>query len=151
MAPRSLVMLAACAAIPATPAAAPVTLTEVGSTLLFPLLRAWAAGYRQQYPRVSIATAGTGSGAGIKVASAGTVDIGASDAYLSSGDMVKNPRLLNIPLAISAQQVDYHLPGSAIPWIAVSARGPLMRGHASRATVTQESPGAGRPEPGRCP
>jgi phosphate transport system substrate-binding protein len=39
------------------------------------------------------------------------VDIGASDAYLSSGDLVKNPKLLNVPLAISAQQVNYHVPG----------------------------------------
>jgi len=43
-------------------------------------------------------------------ASSGTADIGASDAYLSSGDLVQNPSLLNIPLAISAQQVNYNLP-----------------------------------------
>jgi hypothetical protein len=40
----------------------------------------------------------------------GTANIGASDAYLSSGDMVTNPSLLNVPLAISAQQVNYNLP-----------------------------------------
>ena len=36
---------------------------------------------------------------------------GASDAYLSSGDLVKAPSLLNIPLAVSAQLVIYNLPG----------------------------------------
>ena len=56
-------------------------------------------------------TAGTGSGTGIKDASDGAADIGASDAYLSSGDLVKNPALLNIPLAISAQTVIYNVPG----------------------------------------
>ncbi len=119
------------AAAPAAPAAAPSTaapsttgqaiaqppaaqheaLSETGSTLLWPLLRAWAGAYQQQFPQVSIAVHGTGSGTGIQEASAGTVDIGASDAFLSSGDLVKNPALLNIPLAVAAQQVDYNLPG----------------------------------------
>jgi len=96
--------------IPLTPAAAPQTLSETGSTLLFPLMGAWAAAYHQQHPSVTITTAATGSGTGIKAASAGTASIGASDAYLSSGDLVKNPALLNIPLAVSAQQVNYNLP-----------------------------------------
>ena len=97
--------------IPAAPAPGPQHLSETGSTLLFPLLRTWAAAYHQQHGNVSIATAPTGSGKGIAEASAGTVDIGASDAYLSSGDLVTNPAMLNIPLAISAQQVNYNLPG----------------------------------------
>lgn len=140
MAPRNRLLLAACAAVPlillaacgssgiaagrpaavAAPASphgripsAPVpgSLSETGSTLLFPLLQAWAAAYHRQYPGVSISTAGTGSGAGIEGATAGTVDIGASDAFLSSGVLVQHPRLLNIPLAVSAQQVNYHVPG----------------------------------------
>lgn len=102
---------AASAANPGQPAGQHETLTETGSTLLFPLLHAWAGAYQQQFPQVHIRTAGTGSGTGIKDASAGTVDIGASDAYLSSGDLVHNPALLNIPLAVAAQQVDYNLPG----------------------------------------
>jgi phosphate transport system substrate-binding protein len=96
--------------LPASPAPAVVSLSESGSTLLYPLLAAWAAAYHRQYPQLTITTAATGSGAGIADASAGTVRLGASDAYLSSGDLVKNPSLLNIPLAISAQQVDYNLP-----------------------------------------
>jgi len=99
--------------IPLTPAATPQALTETGSTLLFPLMGAWAAAYHQQHPSVSFSTAGTGSTAGITDASAGKVRIGASDAYLSSGDLVTNPSLLNVPLAISAQQVNYNVPGLA--------------------------------------
>ena len=38
------------------------------------------------------------------------MDLGASDAYLSSGDLVKTPALVNIPLAIAAQTVIYNLP-----------------------------------------
>jgi len=86
------------------------TISETGSTLLYPLAKTWAGAYHQQHPGVTVTTAGTGSGAGIKDASADTVDIGASDAYLSSGDLVKNPTLLNIPLVVSAQTVIYNLP-----------------------------------------
>jgi phosphate transport system substrate-binding protein len=94
-----------------TPGTAPVSLSETGSTLLLPLLKAWASAYHQQFSQVTITTAGTGSGAGIKAASKGTADIGASDAFLSSGNLVTHPDLLNIPLAISAQQVNYNVPG----------------------------------------
>jgi phosphate transport system substrate-binding protein len=97
--------------IPSTPAPGRQTLSETGSTLLYQLMRNWVSAYQRQYPNVSITTGGTGSGKGISEASAGTVNIGASDAYLSSGDLVQNPALLNIPLAISAQQVNYHVPG----------------------------------------
>ena len=97
--------------IPAGPAPGPQSLSETGSTLLFPVLRNWAAAYRQQHANVAIATAATGSGKGIAEASAGAVDIGASDAYLSSGDLVTNPAMVNIPLAVSAQQVNYNVPG----------------------------------------
>ena len=87
------------------------TITETGSGLLYPLARTWAAAYHQQVPGVTVTTASTGSGKGIALASAGKADVGASDAYLSSGDLVKNPTLLNIPLAISAQTIIYNLPG----------------------------------------
>jgi hypothetical protein len=39
------------------------------------------------------------------------VDLGGTDAYLSSGDLVKKPALLSIPLATAAQTVVYNLPG----------------------------------------
>jgi phosphate transport system substrate-binding protein len=97
--------------IPSSPAPGPQHLSETGSTLLFPLLRAWVAAYHGQHANVSIGTAATGSGKGIAEASAGKADIGASDAFLSSGDLVTNPAMLNIPLAISAQQVNYNVPG----------------------------------------
>lgn len=88
-----------------------VALTETGSTLLYPLFGAWAPAFNKAYPTVSITTAGTGSGAGIAGAAAGTVDIGASDAYLPAATVSKTPGLENIPLAISAQQINYNIPG----------------------------------------
>jgi len=95
-------------------AAAPAgTITESGSGLLYPLARTWAAAYHRQFPGVTVTTASTGSGTGIALASAGKIDIGASDAYLASGDLAANRTLLNIPLTISAQTVIYNLPALA--------------------------------------
>ena len=87
------------------------SLSETGSTLLYPLWNLWVAGYGQKYSQVTIQTAATGSGTGISDATNGTADIGASDAYLSPSELQATPDLLNIPLAISAQLVAYNVPG----------------------------------------
>jgi phosphate transport system substrate-binding protein len=85
-------------------------IVELGSGLLLPLMKIWAATYHQQVPGVTVSVNGGGSGLGIASAMDGKADIGASDAYLSSGDLVKAPSLLNVPLAVSAQLVIYNLP-----------------------------------------
>jgi phosphate transport system substrate-binding protein len=102
-------------ALSAVPPSGSVSLSETGSTLLFPLFGAWAAAYKTSYSNVSISSAGTGSGTGISDASTGTVDIGASDAYLSSSVQTATPSLENIAVAISAQEVNYNLPTVTTP------------------------------------
>jgi phosphate transport system substrate-binding protein len=96
-----------------SPARSKVVLSETGSTLLYPLFALWAPAYHQKYPNVTITAQTTGSGTGIAQAAAGAVDIGTSDAYLSDGDMARHKGLMNIPLVISAQQVNYNVPGVA--------------------------------------
>ncbi len=96
-----------------SPPSGTVSISETGSTLLYPLFNLWDPAYQKQYPNITVTAQGTGSGTGIADAAAGSVDIGASDAYLSSAQVAKNPALLNIPLAISAQQINYNLPGLA--------------------------------------
>jgi phosphate transport system substrate-binding protein len=88
-----------------------VTLNETGSSLLYPLFTSqWISAFHKVDPNVTISASSTGSGAGIAQAIAGTMDIGASDAYMSNADITANPSMLNIPLAVSAQQVMYHIP-----------------------------------------
>jgi len=87
------------------------TISETGSTLLYPLFNLWVPGYNETYPRVTIQTAGTGSGTGITDATNGTVEVGASDAYLSTTEKQATPQLEDIPLAISAQEIYYHVTG----------------------------------------
>jgi phosphate transport system substrate-binding protein len=94
-----------------TPPKGSVNIFETGSTLLYPLFQLWSTAYHKQYPNVKIVPSGTGSGTGISDAADGIVDIGASDAYLSSSNLSQHPGMLNIALAISAQQVNYNVPG----------------------------------------
>jgi phosphate transport system substrate-binding protein len=94
-----------------TPATSNVALSETGATELYPLMNEWVPAFHSKYPNVTINTASTGSGAGISQAIARAVDIGASGAYLSEGDIAAHKGLMNIALAIAAEQVHYNLPG----------------------------------------
>lgn len=132
---------------PARPAAAHVSLSETGSTLLYPLFGNWASAYHQEFPSVSFTTAATGSGTGIADASAGTADIGASDAFLSSGNLVSNPGLLNIPLAISAQQINYDLPRLG-PGVHVKLNGAVLARMYRGQITTWNDPAIARLNPG---
>jgi phosphate transport system substrate-binding protein len=99
-----------------TPAAATSgKITETGSTLLYPLFGDWATGYKTAVPGVSMTLGATGSGTGIADAANGLVNIGASDAYLSTSDMTQYPDLLNIPLSVAAVMVNYNVPGLKKP------------------------------------
>jgi phosphate transport system substrate-binding protein len=94
----------------ATARADDMTLTETGSTLLYPLFSVWASEYVKTHPGVRITTGGTGSGAGIEQAISGAVHIGTSDAYMTDAQAKRNPHIINVPLAISAMTVNYNLP-----------------------------------------
>ena len=85
-------------------------LLETGSSLVYPLMNLWVPVYTKAHPDVKITTQATGSGTGISQAVAGVAQIGASDAYMSDAQLAQG-KMLNIPLAISAQQVNYNVPG----------------------------------------
>ena len=86
------------------------TITESGSTLMYPLFQSWIVSYKNVDGNVQIRAAATGSGTGIAQAIAKQVQIGTSDAYMSDNQAMANPHVLNIPLAISAQTVNANLP-----------------------------------------
>ena len=92
-------------------AATTVNLLETGSSLLYPLFNLWVPAYTKANPHVRITTQSTGSGTGISQAISGVAQIGSSDAYLSDTLMKMHKGMLNIPLAISSQMVNYNLPG----------------------------------------
>jgi phosphate transport system substrate-binding protein len=113
-----MLLAAACSSSPSSKAKAASapgdtgkSISETGSTLLFPLFGAWQTAYSTADPAVTITSGATGSGTGITDAADGLVNIGASDAYLSSSDMSTYPGLINIPLTVAALTVSYNLPG----------------------------------------
>jgi phosphate transport system substrate-binding protein len=89
-----------------TPPSSTVSLTEAGSSLFYPLFASWALKYPHASSIPLQASAG-GSGKGVSGAIGGTINIGASDAYLPASDTT----VINIPEVVSAQQVNYNLPG----------------------------------------
>jgi phosphate transport system substrate-binding protein len=90
--------------------AAQVTLTETGSTLIYPVFRVWAADYPKTHPGVTVTAAATNSGAGVEQAISGAAQIGVSDAYMSDTQVRDNPLVINVPMAISAQTVNTNIP-----------------------------------------
>ena len=119
------------AAVAATLMTAPafartVNILETGSTLLYPLFNLWVPAYTHAHPNVRIDTQGTGSGTGIAEAISGVAQIGASDAYMSNLQVKQNPAILNIPLAISAQTINYNIPG--LNTVHLKLDGPVLAG-----------------------
>ena len=88
-----------------------MTLAETGSTLLYPLFSVWAGEYAKTHPGITVTAASTGSSAGMEQAVSGAAQIGASDAYMSDAQIKQSPQIINVPMAISAQTVNYNLPG----------------------------------------
>jgi phosphate transport system substrate-binding protein len=123
-----------------------LTLHETGSTLLYPLFQRWIPDYAAGHPGITITPAATGSGAGMEQAIAGQVQIGASDAYMSDEQAARNPRILNIPLAISAQTVNYNLP--TLNGAALKLDGPTLAGIYSGAIHMWDAPEIAALNPG---
>jgi phosphate transport system substrate-binding protein len=118
--------VAATFCVRAASAAEEVNILETGSSLLYPLFNAWVPVYHNMHPEVRITTQSTGSGTGMSQSVAGIAQIGASDAYLSDAIMRMHSDMLNIPLTISSQMVNYNLPGLNSRHIKLS--GPVLAG-----------------------
>jgi phosphate transport system substrate-binding protein len=91
-------------------ASAALTVTETGSTLIFPLFKSWADAYSKINPNIRVIVRATDSGTGMSEAIAKQVQIGTSDAYMSDTQAMAHRNVINIPLAISAQTVEANLP-----------------------------------------
>jgi phosphate transport system substrate-binding protein len=127
---KHVAVLAAISAVPlvvALPArSASLTLTETGSTLIYPLFQAWASSYTNVAPDLHLTLGSTGSGEGIDDAIGNKINLGTSDAYMSDQQKHDHPFILNIPLVISAQTIDMNLPD--LHEKAVRLSGPVLAG-----------------------
>ena len=83
------------------------SLKGAGSSFVFPLVSQWQANYKN----TQITYGSVGSGAGIAAITARTVDFGASDAPLSKDQAASCKGCEQIPWALSATSIPYHVPG----------------------------------------
>jgi phosphate transport system substrate-binding protein len=121
-----------------------VQLVESGSSLLYPLFNIWVEDFATSNPNIQITTTSTGSGAGIAQAIKGLVQIGASDAYVSNAMAKLHPTILSIPLAISAQSINYNLPGVT----GLKLSGPILAGIYSGTITKWNDPQIAAANPG---
>jgi phosphate transport system substrate-binding protein len=121
-----------------------VQLVESGSSLLYPLFNIWVEDFATTNPDIQITTTSTGSGAGIAQAIKGLVQIGASDAYVSNAMAKLHPTILSIPLAISAQSINYNLPGVT----GLKLSGPILAGIYSGTITKWNDPQIAAANPG---
>jgi phosphate transport system substrate-binding protein len=87
--------------------ASAATISEAGSSLVYPVASVWAS----HYTGATVNTAAGGSGKGIQEVTAGQVDIGASDAPMTSGQYGSSGTYVQIPWGLSATGIGYNLPG----------------------------------------
>jgi len=85
-------------------------LVGAGSTLVAPIMSQWQPTYDQQYG-VAVTYGAIGSGGGIESITGRTVNFGASDAPMTSAQATACKSCLEIPWALAATDVAYHVQG----------------------------------------
>jgi phosphate transport system substrate-binding protein len=83
------------------------SLKGAGSSFVFPLVSQWQANYKN----AQITYGSVGSGAGIAAITNRTVDFGASDAPMTKDQASACKGCQQIPWAVSATSIPYHVPG----------------------------------------
>jgi len=110
------------------PASLPsLTINIEGSSLMYIVFLAWLRNFTHYYTDVPINVDAGGSGLGQQDVEHGLVQIGASDAFLFNQTQAEYPWILDIPLAVSAQQINYNIPGLPSS-IHLNFSGPVLAG-----------------------
>jgi phosphate transport system substrate-binding protein len=143
---RTIMRIALLSLAPAYAVAQTQTISETGSTLIYPLFQKWVAAYAQVDANLVVTVAATGSGAGIAAAMANQTQIGTSDAYMSDDQAMSRPHVLNIPLAISALTVEANLP--ELKGTALKLTGPILAGIYTGTIRTWDAPPIAAINPG---
>jgi phosphate transport system substrate-binding protein len=108
--------IAAVVSVMITGAAAAQNLNAAGSTFVNPIMTRWTTEYAHAHPGVKINYQSMGSGAGIRQASDGTVDFGASDAIMTDDQMSSaRVKLMMLPDVLGAVVPIYNIPGISKP------------------------------------
>jgi len=112
---RRIVPLLVCAIL-ALPALGQNKLNGAGATFPYPIYSKWFSEYHKAHSDVEINYQSIGSGGGIRQATEGTVDFGASDMPMTDEQLKGaatnlKTRMLNIPTVLGADVPAYNIPG----------------------------------------
>ena len=101
---------------PATRSGGGTDLTGAGASFPYPLYSKWSSEYLAK-TGLRINYQGSGSGAGIKQLSEGTVDFGGSDGPMTDAELAaaRHGHVLHIPTTLGAVVVIYNVPGVTQP------------------------------------
>ncbi len=90
-------------------------INAAGSTFIYPMFSKWENVYHKIHPNIEFNYQAIGSGGGINQLTAGTVEIGASDAPLNNEQIAACNKahgpVVHLPEAMGAVAVSYHIPG----------------------------------------
>ncbi|MCY9692208.1 phosphate ABC transporter substrate-binding protein PstS [Paenibacillus alginolyticus] len=89
-----------------------ITITAAGSTFVNPLFSKMFSEYNKAHPEIKVNYQSVGSGAGIKQLTEGTIDFGASDAFMNNDQIaaIKNGAI-HIPVTVGAEAIIYNIDG----------------------------------------
>lgn len=112
---RRIVPLLVCAIL-ALPALGQNKLNGAGATFPYPIYSKWFSEYHKAHSDVEINYQSIGSGGGIRQATEGTVDFGASDMPMTDEQLKGaatnlKTKMLNIPTVLGADVPAYNIPG----------------------------------------
>jgi len=119
------------------------SLTGAGSTLIAPLESLWASDFEHRYSNM-VTYSAVGSGTGIADITARTVDFGASDAPLTPAQAAACKECLEIPWALSATGVAFHLEGVRL----LRLTGPVIAGIYLGSITNWSAPAIAKLNPG---
>ena len=95
-------------------------LVGAGSTLVAPLMAQWSQDFKRR-TGIDVTYGAVGSGAGISAISSRTVDFGASDAPLSGEQRAACHGCVQIPWALTATGIAFHIDGvRSLRWLPVA-------------------------------
>ena len=127
---RVVAFTAAGVLLPLAVAHATLTISETGSTLIFPLFQTWVAAYAKVDPNLHMAVGATGSEPESRRLSPITCKSAHPTLTCPTIRRWPTPHILNIPLAISAQTVVANLP--ELRGATLKLSGPVLALHICR-------------------
>jgi phosphate transport system substrate-binding protein len=110
--PRTLITLAAAAALVTSTAAQTMRINGAGATFPYPIYSKWFDAYHKAHPNVEINYQSIGSGGGIRQVTNQTVFFGATDGPMTAEQLQAAPgKILHFPTVLGANVPIYNIPG----------------------------------------